>query len=97
MAAGRVPEIEAVAKQFWPPPFIDAVDAALARYERDVEALDVTDREAVRRAVERVRQALNEHHRLIERSERDELNAFLQRVLTLHGVDAHGLTFLEGR
>ncbi|MEU4691587.1 hypothetical protein [Actinoplanes sp. NPDC023714] len=99
VAAGRVPEIEAAAIQFWPPRFIAAVDAALARFEQDVAALDPASDAAVLQAVERVVLALNEADHpegLIESGERDELIAFIQRVLTLAGVDVHALLKRRG-
>ncbi|WP_229068893.1 hypothetical protein [Actinoplanes sp. DH11] len=96
VAGGVLTEDKAYAAQLWPPTFIDAVDQALAAYEREVaQFAAAADDEQVWAAVERVVTALNEldvEEGRIETEEREDLAEYIDAVLTGAGVDVEGLT-----
>ena len=99
VAAGTLPREEAYAAELWPPEFTVAVDAALVAYEREIQRLPDPADEHVWAAVRRVVLALNdadEQAGAIETGEREELAEFIDRVLTVRGVDVAGLMARSG-
>jgi hypothetical protein len=99
VAAGTLPREEANAAEFWPPAFVEAVETALVAYEREIEQLPDRTDELVWAAVRRVVLALNDTggDEFIETGEREELAAYIDRVLTAAGVDVEALTARSGR
>jgi hypothetical protein len=93
VAAGTLAREHAYAAMAWPPAFIDAVDARLTAYEREVAQLGPapTD-QAVWRAVERVVLALNDVQTGIDTMTREELCEYIDDVVTAAGVDVEAVT-----
>jgi hypothetical protein len=100
VAAGTLSPDEAYALTFFPPAFVDAVDAALAAYEQEIASLDPPTDEAVWLAVERVVVTLNgvdlafDHH--IETMTREELSEYIDAVLADAGIDVEALLQRRG-
>src|SRR5690349_4335949 len=84
VAAGTLPRDQAYAAQLWPADATAAIDAILAAYEREVEALRPVPDQAAWAAVERVVLALNaidDEQAVIETGEREELCEYIDAVL----------------
>lgn len=97
IAAGILLRGEAWAVALWPQEFIEAVDAALTAYEREVESLPAKTDEAIWAAVERVVLALNAaDEACIETDEREDLCEYIDQVLAAEGVDVGALTARRG-
>jgi len=95
VAAGTLPRDQAYAADLWPADVTAAVDAVLAAYEREIQALPTVTDEAAWAAVERVVLALNavdEKSAVIETGEREDLCEYIDAVLTAAGVDVAALT-----
>ncbi|GAA0477350.1 hypothetical protein Ade02nite_68720 [Paractinoplanes deccanensis] len=98
VAAGTLSPDEAYAAQIYPPEFIAAVDAAMARYEAAVTVPAPSD-EAIWSAIEELTEAVNEADEetgTIDTIIREDLSQYLDDVLTAAGVDVEALATRRG-
>jgi hypothetical protein len=98
--AGTLSPEEAYALTFFPPPFVAAVDTALAAYEHEIASLDPLADDAVWLAVERVVGELNDvdvaFGQHIETMTREELSEYIEEVLGGAGIDVKALLARRG-
>ncbi|WP_434741913.1 hypothetical protein [Micromonospora sp. SH-82] len=95
VSAGLLDPRNAYAERLWPTAFVDASEAALARYDADLRTIDPASDEQAWAVVERVVTALNEvndEHGRIETGEREAFADYVDAALHEAGVDVDGLT-----